>query len=102
MVKKPPVNGGETRDACLIPGLGRFPGEGNANPLQYYCLENSMDRGVWQAAVHGVGKSWTYRMSTYANVYYLLACILSPFFLLGDFFYWCGILYISLILTPLQ
>ena len=80
MVKNPPVNGGETRDACLIRGLGRSPGEGNGNPLHYYCLENSTDRGVWQAAVHGVGKSWTYRMSTYANIYYLLACILSPFF----------------------
>ena len=40
-----------------IPGLGRSPGEGNGNPLQYSCLENSMDRGAWQAAVHGVAKS---------------------------------------------
>ena len=37
----------------------RFPGEGNGNPLQYYCLENPMDRGAWQATVHGVTKSWT-------------------------------------------
>ena len=43
----------------LIPGLGRFPGEGNGNPLQYSCLENPMDRGAWQAAVHGVAKSQT-------------------------------------------
>ena len=47
------------RDLCSIPGLGRFPGEGNGNSLQYSCLENSMDRGVWQATVHGVAKSWT-------------------------------------------
>ena len=42
-----------------IPGLGRYPGEGNGNPLQYSFLENSMDRGTWQATVHGVTKSWT-------------------------------------------
>ena len=42
------------------PWVGKIPGEGNGNPLQYYsCLENSMDRGAWQATVHGVTKSWT-------------------------------------------
>ena len=46
-------------DPGLSPGLGRSPGEGNGNPLQYYCLENPMDRGAWQAAVYGVTKSWT-------------------------------------------
>ena len=46
-------------DLGLIPGLGRSPGEGNGNPLQYSDLENSMDRGAWWAIVHGVGKSWT-------------------------------------------
>ena len=46
-------------DPGLIPWLGRYPGEGNDNPLQYTCLENSMDRGAWQATVHGVTKSWT-------------------------------------------
>ena len=40
-----------------IPGSGRSPGEGNGNPLQYSCLENPMDRGAWQATVHGVTKS---------------------------------------------
>ena len=48
----------ETRDTDSIPGLGRSPGEGNSNPLQYSCLENSMDRGIWWATVHGVAKSW--------------------------------------------
>ena len=43
----------------LIPGLGRFPQERNGNPLQYSCLENSMDRGAWWATVHGVAKSRT-------------------------------------------
>ena len=44
-------------DPGLIPGLRRFPGEGNGNPLQYSCLENSMDRGTWRATVHRVAKS---------------------------------------------
>ena len=46
-------------DLCSIPGLGRSPGEGNGNPLQYSCLENPMDRGAWLATAHGVAKSWT-------------------------------------------
>ena len=44
-------------DLGSIPGSGRSPGEGNGNPLQYSCLENFMDRGAWQATVHGVAKS---------------------------------------------
>ena len=50
----------KARDSYLIPGLGRSTGEGNGNPLQCACLENSMDRGAWQATVHGVTKSQTY------------------------------------------
>ena len=46
-------------DLGLIPGLGGSPGEGIGNPLQYSCLENSMDRGAWWATVHGVTKSRT-------------------------------------------
>ena len=46
-------------DPGSIPGLGRSPGEGNGNPLQYPCLENPMERGAWRATVHGVAKSWT-------------------------------------------
>ena len=46
-------------DPGSIPWLGRSPGEGNGNPLQYSCLGNSMDRGAWQAMVHGVAKSKT-------------------------------------------
>ena len=58
VVKKPPANAGDIRDAGLIPGLGRSPGEGNSNPLQYSCLENSMDRReAWRATVRGVAKS---------------------------------------------
>ena len=47
-------------DLGLIPRLGRSPGKGNGNPLQYSCLENSMDRGAWEATVHGVAKSETW------------------------------------------
>ena len=51
-----------------VPGSGRSPGEGNGNPLQYSCLENPMDRGAWQATVHGVTKSWT-RLRTHTYCY---------------------------------
>ena len=46
-------------DLGSIPGLGRSPGKGNGNPLQYSCLENPTDGGAWWATVHGVAKSWT-------------------------------------------
>ena len=46
-------------DPGLVPGLGRSPGRGHGNPLQYSCLENSMGRGAWWATVHRVAKSWT-------------------------------------------
>ena len=58
VVKNLPANTGNIRDMGSIPESGRSPGEGNGNPLQYSCLENSMDRGAWQAMVHGVTKSW--------------------------------------------
>ena len=53
-------NAEATGDAGSISGLGRSPGEGNGNPLQYPCLENPMDRGAWWATVHGVAKSQTW------------------------------------------
>ena len=56
MVKNPPANARDIRDSGLIPGSGRSPGGGKGNPLQYSCLENSMDRAAWQATVHGVAK----------------------------------------------
>ena len=59
MVKNLPADVGDARDVGLIPGSGRFPGEGNGNPLQYSCLENSTDRGACWAVVHRVTKSWT-------------------------------------------
>ena len=59
MVKDPPANAGDIRDAGSIPGLGRSPGERRGNTLQYSLLENSMGREAWQATVRGVTKSWT-------------------------------------------
>ena len=61
-------------DLGSIPGLGRFPGEGNGNPLQYSCLENPMDGGAWWATVHRVTKSWT-RLSDFTHTHTLVICL---------------------------
>ena len=58
MVKNPPADAGVAGDVGSIPELGRFPGEGNGNPLQYSSLKGPKDRGAWQAIVHRVAKSW--------------------------------------------
>ena len=60
VVKNPPANAGDTEDVGSIPALGRSPGGGNGDPLQYSCLGKSMDRGAWEVVVHGVTKSWTW------------------------------------------
>ena len=57
MVKNPLPGAGDTRDVSSVSGLGRSPGVGNGNPLQYSCLENSMDRGAWRATVRGTAES---------------------------------------------
>ena len=59
MGKNLPAYAGDKRDPGLIPGSERSPGNGNRYPLQYSCLENSMDRGAGRATVHRVAKSWT-------------------------------------------
>ena len=68
-------------DLGSIPGLGRFPGEGNSNPLQYSCLENPMDRGAWWATVHGVAKSRT----QLSDFIYLTYCNNSQHLLSADY-----------------
>ena len=60
VVKTPPTNVGDAREAGSIPGSGRSPGGGHGNPLQYSCLENPMDRGAWRAIVHDIAKSQTW------------------------------------------
>ena len=59
LAKNPPANAGDIRDVGSIPGLRRFPGVGNGNPLQYSYLENPVDRGAWRATVYRVAKSQT-------------------------------------------
>ena len=66
MVKNPPANV-EAGGTGSIPGLGRCPGEGNSNPLQYSCLENPMDRGAWWATIHGMATSWTQLSCTHTR-----------------------------------
>ena len=60
VVKNLPANPRDTRDVGLMPGLGRSPGVGNGNPLQYSCLGNSMDRGAWRPTVFKAAKRWTW------------------------------------------
>ena len=71
------------RDVDSVPGSGRFPGGGHGNPLQYFCLENPVDRGAWWVTVHGVSKSWTWlkqlSMQGYRNVVSVLAVYLHDF-----------------------
>ena len=68
VVKNPLANAENKGDTGLIPGLGRSRGEWNGNPLQYSCLENSMDRGAWRATVHRVAKSWS-QMNTHTHTH---------------------------------
>ena len=84
VVKNTPANAGDTGDLGSIPGSGRSHGEGNGNLLQYSCLGNLMDRGTWQATVHGVAKNWKWQSDwacthththTYFNIPPKLKCI---------------------------
>ena len=69
VVQNLPASVGDLRGPGWIPGLGRSPGEGHGNPLQYSCLENPMDRGAWQATAQRVAKSgtWLKRLSMQAR-----------------------------------
>ena len=78
VVKNPSANAEDTRDTGLIPGLGRSPGGGHDNPLQYFCLENPMDREAWQATVHRVTKKWT-RIKQLSMTHALILLILFRF-----------------------
>ena len=81
VVKIPSAKAGDTRDMGSVLGLGRSPGEGNGNPLQYSCLENPMDRGPWQATVYRVTKIWS-QLNTYAILHihlhiYIFICFIN-------------------------
>ena len=69
LVKNLPVKAGDTTGKSSIPGSGRSPGERNGNPLQYSCLENSMDRGAWLSIVHGIAKSQRIRLNIHAHTH---------------------------------
>ena len=74
VVKNLPANVG---DAGSIPGAGRFLRVGNGNLLQYSCLRNPMDKGTWQATVHGVAKSWTRLSNEHTHRQYINHCYKS-------------------------
>ena len=59
VVKNLPANAGDISKVGSVPGSARFPGGRNGNPLQYFCLKNSMDKEAWWAIVHGIAKNWT-------------------------------------------
>ena len=80
VVKNPPANAGDTGDMGSIPRSGRCPGGGNGKPLQYSYLENSRDRGAWQATVHGVAKTQTW-LSMHAHMIYDIFYLLKFIFL---------------------
>ena len=80
-----PANAEDVRDAVSILGLGRSLEEGHGNPLQYSCLENPMDRGAWQATVHGVTESGTRLSMNVGILCYVLSVptLLSVLFMTG-------------------
>ena len=89
-IKNSPANAGNTRKAGSILGSGKSPVVGNGNPLQYSCLENPMDRGTWQATVHGVTKSWI-QLSDWANPAYQTRSLIGKAHLINsNYCYWEG------------
>ena len=86
VLTNPPAIAGDAGDMNSVPGLGRSPGEGNGNPLQYSCLGNPMDRAAWWATVHGVTKSQTRLSDLLLTSLYLQSsyCLMSPLFSQGE------------------
>ena len=71
VVRNPPANEGDIRDVGSIPELGRSPGGGHGNPLQYSCLENPMDIGAWSAILHGVAELATTEVTEHRHTNFL-------------------------------
>ena len=80
VVKNPPANSGDIRDLCSIPVLGRSPGGGDSNPLQYFCLKNPKGRGAWWATIHRVAENqtWLRWLSTILCIYLLIIYCMFP------------------------
>ena len=94
VVQNLPANAGDARNVGTIPGSGRYPGEGNGNPLQDSCLEKSMDRGAWRVTVHGVTKTEQLNNSkalTYTPSFTKQATLLYYFFFFFNFLFYIGI-----------
>ena len=90
VVQNLPANAGDARNVGTIPGSGRYPGEGNGNPLQDSCLEKSMDRGAWRVTVHGVTKTEQLNNSkalTYTPSFTKQATLLYYFFFFLTFYF---------------
>ena len=94
VVKNPPVSAGDARDVGLILGSGRSPGGGHGNPLQYSCLENSMYRGAWQAALHGIIKSQA-RLSTWVLTFWNSVLWVTPWVHDGILYSYCLCFWLS-------
>ena len=85
VVKNPPANAGDIRDMSSISELGRSPGGGHGNPLQYSCLENPMDRGAWWATIHRVAKSWIGMRQLSTHIYLCICLSVYIYFFLESF-----------------
>ena len=98
VVKNPPAKAGDARDMGSIPESGRFPGKGNDKPLQYSCLENSKDRGDWQATVHGVTKRQTW-LRDWAHMHVISTLFSFSFPSYGKFIFWVIFLILPIVWT---
>ena len=92
VVKNPPADARDTRDASSIPGSGRSCGGGNGNPLQYSCLENPTDRRAWWAPVNGVTNSWN-QLSHWAHAHVMVLLGSFVFFLVSASLWTMTIIY---------
>ena len=106
VVKNLPANTGDIRDAGLISGLGRSPGGGHGNPLQYSCLESPMDREAWWATVHQFSKSsmWLKQLSMLiiiSDVEHICKCLLAICVSFGESLFWSSVHFLTVLFDNL-
>ena len=102
VVKNLPANAGDIRDAGLIPGLGRSPGGGHGNPLQYSCLESLMDREAWWATAHQFPKSptWLKQLGMHIiinDVEHISQCLLAICVSFGESLFWSSVHFLTVL-----